>query len=41
MGTSMYIKILDEDRNEVDRFTLELTREYDNCYVQIIKGEER
>ena len=41
MGTSMYIKILDEDRNEVDRFTLELTRVYDNCYVQIIKGEER
>ncbi len=40
MSASMYIKILDEDRNEVDRVILEMTREYDNCYVQIKKEEE-
>ncbi len=37
MTASMYIKILDENREEVDRVILEMTREYDNCYVQIKK----
>lgn len=40
MTTSMYIKILDENRREVDRVILEMTREYGSCYVQIKKEEE-
>lgn len=39
MSKSMYIKILDENRNEADRIILEITREYDSCYVQIKKEE--
>ncbi len=42
MSSSMYIRILDENREEVDRVYLEVTREYDDCYVQIKKqGEEQ
>ncbi|MCI8823990.1 MAG: hypothetical protein HFI15_16080 [Lachnospiraceae bacterium] len=39
MSSSMYIKILNEKREEVDRVILEVTREYDDCYVQIKKEE--
>ena len=40
ISSSMYIKILDENREEVDRVILEVTREYDNCYVQIKEKED-
>ena len=39
ISSSMYIKILNEKREEVDRVILEVTREYDDCYVQIKKEE--
>ena len=35
MTTSMYITILDENREETDKVILEMTKEYDKCYIEL------
>ncbi len=40
MTTSMYITILDENWEETDKIILEMTKEYDRCYIELKEEEQ-